>query len=156
MDKGVGKRNLPGHIRVSRIEPLGFLEQLQVIIPFSLASPHPGRNVADLAVVRERSRGEVEFFERLIVVRFGPVIIKAEREMAFAEVRFQLERFVGAFLDLHPPFVRGIEPVIDAGERGREPRMRERRPSTAVTSSMRFAPPRVIISRVMAISSRTT
>jgi len=37
-----------------------------------------------------------------------------------------------------------------------EPRMRERRPSTAVASSTRFAPPRVIISTVMAISFRTT
>src|SRR6185369_12385332 len=108
---------------VSRIDVLAFLQELEVLLPFSLATADRGGDVTDLAVVRQRGRRDAKFLQRLVVIRLGPVVIEPEGEVSFAEVALELEGLLGVALDLRLALVRRIEPMINPRESGGEPRI---------------------------------
>ena len=100
-------------MHVTRIDRLGRLQQFEILTELALPAPNRGPEVPDVAVVRQSRRGHAKFLERLLVICLRPIMIKTQGEMAFAEVRTELERFFGRFLHERFAFVGRVKPAIN-------------------------------------------
>ena len=127
MEKGVGVGDLEGDVYIPGIHFLGFLEQFEIVIEFSLAPANRGPEVSNVAVVRQGDCCQAKFLQRLFVIALPPIVIEAEREMAFAEVRIQLQRLLRLPLDQRLAVFGRIEPAINPRQRRGKPRMSERK-----------------------------
>ena len=126
VQKAVSIGDLFGDVRIPRIDRQRFLEEIEIFIPPPLAAPDRGREITDVAVVRQSLARDRKLLQRLVVIRFHPIIVEAEREMALSQVRPQLQSLFRFRFDPGFALVDRIEPVINPRDRGGEPRMSQR------------------------------
>ena len=112
----IGLRTVVQRDRIARVDLFGVSIRSERLHEMPGASFDRGRVEDHVAVVGKRLRRELQFAQRSVVIAFDVVMIKAEREVSFAKIRLESQRFERFDLRLlFPRLDWFVEVVYEAG-----------------------------------------